>query len=165
MDNFPYRLSFDGEKVPNAYLAPQDHYQDIFDATKASLKFESMMNPLQGNHNIRRRRMSSYDISSFFPIPKNDEYLSEIPENIKAEAFPSDYHQSLAHQVQMDNPLEQTLSNRLQEYAVDCYRINRSRGPSFNLGPGRKNSEDLFAHSFDLLNYFRNVSITIKVVL
>ena len=157
MENFPFRFSYDGEKMPNANFSQGNHHSEALDITKSSLKMENMISPLFVPHDFRKRRLSSYDITSFFTLAKEEDYIAEMQDHLKAEAFPLD-PQYFAQQVQIENARDQALSAKIQDYAVDCYRISRSRGPSFSLGPGRKASEDLFAHSFDLLNYFRNVN-------
>lgn len=158
MEDLPFRPPFDMDKVPNAFLAANLAYPEALDQMKASLKLESLASPLRGNHEFRRHRLSSYEAPMFFPY-KEEDFLAEMQGHVKTENVQQDFH-SLAPQVHMDANFEMPMASKLQDYAIDYYRINRSRGPSFNLGPGRKNSEDIFAHGFDLLAYCgRNVSL------
>jgi hypothetical protein len=157
MEDLPFRPPYDMDKVSNAFLAANLAYPDPLDHMKASLKLETLASPHLGNHEFRRHRLSSYDAPMFFPF-KEDDHFPEMHGHVKTENLQQDFH-SLAPQVHMDANFEMPMPAKLQDYAIDYYRINRSRGPSFNLGPGRKNSEDLFAHGFDLLSYFnKNVS-------
>jgi hypothetical protein len=127
----------------------------VTDHTKASFKFDSFTNSLQGNNDYVKNRFNPYENTSFLPFNKEDEYFIDANDQAKTEAFSPDYP-NFSSQGHQDMGFDMHTSTKMQDYSVDSYRINRSRGPSFNLGRGRKNSEDLFAHGFDLMNYFKN---------
>lgn len=152
MEDFSFRPSYEVEKVPSNFFSSALNYLDSLDPSK-TLRPDQMLNPLQVAHEYRRRRLSSFDAPVFYPY-KEEEHFPETHDHVKAETGTQDFPQ-FGHHPHTDFGVEFPISTKLQDCAVDYYRINRSRGPSFNWGPGRKNSEDLFAHGFDLL--YRNV--------
>lgn len=85
-------------------------------------------------------------------------------DHMKNEGFTLDNHAFMPlPQSNLEAGHDNAMLAKPQDYNMESYRINRSRGPSFNLGHGRKTSEDFFAHGFDLLNYFtRNVILKLN---
>jgi hypothetical protein len=154
MENFSFRPSYDNERTPNAFLNPMATYSSN-DHTKNSFKFEGFTNSNQRNQDFTKNRFNPYENSTFLAYNKEDEYFLDANDHTKADGFSHDYH-NFGSQGHQEMSFDIPFSSKMQDYSIDSYRINRSRGPSFNLDRGRKGSEDIFSHGFDLLNYFKN---------
>jgi len=149
MENFSFRPSYEVDKTINSFFMPTPNYPDPFEALKNTLKFEAFSSPFYGPQDFAKNRLNSFDVPNFSSYPKEENlYDTNKPDNFVLDGS----------QPQVDQPTDLAFSAKMQDYPMDFYRINRSRGPSFNIGSGRKASEDFFAHGFDFLNSFhRNV--------
>jgi len=82
---------------------------------------------------------------------KEDDFMLDPSENNKLEH----------HETNEENPINLDIhfehnNLKTEEYGLDCYRIHRSRVPSFNLSRERKGSEDLFCSEIDFKQFFGN---------
>jgi hypothetical protein len=162
MENFSFRPSYDTERVPNAFFNSMATYSG-HDHAKTSFKFEGYTNSIQGNHDYTKNRFNPYENSNFQAYNKEDDYFPDANDQRKIDSFPQEY-QNFGSQGHLEMGFDLPISSKMQDYSIDSYRINRSRGPSFNMDRGRKGSEDIFSHGFDLINYFKNHDHNEKLV-
>jgi len=139
MENFPFRPYHEADRAHNTFLAPSN--------------FENFASPFFGAQDFHKARLNPNEAQSFLSFPKEEGQLHEMHDRLKNDGFMLDNH-SFVPQSNLDAGHDNTMLTKPQDFNMEFNRINRSRGPSFNLGYGRKTSEDFFAHGFDFLNYF-----------
>jgi len=139
MENFPFRPYHEADRAHNTFFAPPN--------------FENFASPFFGAQDFHKARLNPTEAQSFLSFSKEEGQHHDMHDRLKNDGFALDNH-SFVPQNNLDAGHDNSMLTKPQEFNMEFNRINRSRGPSFNLGYGRKTSEDFFAHGFDFLNYF-----------
>jgi len=147
--------AFEGENSPYKFLSsPLDFRKSLnFHHNKLNLS-DTLHSLLITSDSTPKHEPNIIGAASCFLLneTKDDDFMLDPSENLKQE------HDTPHEEKNLDIVFESNYMKH-EEYGLDCYRIRRSRVPSFNISRDRKGSEDLFCAESDFKQLFGSVNI------